>query len=58
MPGGHAQAGLDRQAGLEEHLHREAGIVRNALAAVLLTDPGARLLGRGCATGFRHCGRW
>ena len=39
-PGGH------RQAGLEEHLHRQAGIVRNALAAVLITDPEAHLPGR------------
>ncbi|HUY46723.1 MAG TPA: AMP-binding protein [Streptosporangiaceae bacterium] len=35
-----------RPAGLEEHLHRQAGILRNALAAVLITVPEARLLGR------------
>ncbi len=35
-----------RPAGLEEHLHRQAGILRNALAAVLITVLEARLLGR------------
>jgi len=35
-----------RQAGLEEYLHRQAGILRNALTVVLITVPEARLLGR------------
>jgi 1-acyl-sn-glycerol-3-phosphate acyltransferase len=35
-----------RRAGLEEHLHRQAGILRGALATVLITVPGARVLGR------------
>lgn len=35
-----------RRAGLEEHLHRQAGILHNALAAVLITVPEARVLGR------------
>ena len=35
-----------RLAGLEEHLHRQAGILRNALTVVLITVPEARLLGR------------
>ena len=35
-----------RRAGLEEHLHRQAGILRNALTVVLITVPEARLLGR------------
>jgi 1-acyl-sn-glycerol-3-phosphate acyltransferase len=35
-----------RRAGLEEHLRRQAGILRNALAVVLITVPEARTLGR------------
>ena len=35
-----------RRAGLEEHLHRQAGILRNALTVVLITVPEARLVGR------------
>lgn len=35
-----------RPAGLEEHLRRQAGILRNARAAVLITVTGARLIAR------------
>ena len=41
-----------RPAQIEEHLRRQAGILRNAEAAVLITDEATRRCRRGCSPGW------